>query len=685
METNLGLAVKQLYVESHESKDDYLCEAFVVYPEAKEIFGGYLIGLVEMRATPHQDANKLVQTMINAIKDKYYGQIKASPDPQKLNLETVFEYSLQKTNDTLTDLVQIGHLSFDIDNLNYIIAIAKPKPSTKEIELYFAHQGLVFANLIHKTKQNNFKVINVVDNTPTPRGTHDKVKIFSSILSGNVFFHDTIYFCTEIFNNYIPATKANKVFAANDLDSSVDYFKGVINTVKNNSYLSHAAIFLRLEEKKTMDQTPVSQKSIAKLMDTTDATEKFLTPTFALDLKSHIGKVTGMFKRPALTTVHKAGSSFAKLLAALPIRHTGSWSHAGSNKKKMIIAGIILAVALTGGTLFYFKHASDTKKALVAYQGQLKDIQTQINTAEAYYISGNEAQSQDMLKTAESKISGLPQQSSNEISNYNTIVDQIKSVRNRLQKLEKITPEFIVELPNDAMTIELYDNFALIGGSNSLNIINLTDRKVEKTSTNDYGDLFASTVDEKKIYFMSKTGKLLGYDSATQELKEKTFNIGNIAPVSFQVYNGKLYLIDKTTVYKSSAVEGGYSAPQKWLKDSETPDFSRASDLTIDGSIYLLSDNGSIIKYLSGAKQEFTAPTIEPAIASASKTYTEVELKYLYILDSATKRLILISKEGKLIKQYSLDALPDAISDFTVKDNIAYIIAKNKLYTAQLQ
>lgn len=689
METNLGLAVKQLYVESKHDKDNYLCEVFVVYPEDKEVFGGYLSGIVEMRATPRVEANKIVQTMINTIREKYYGQIKASPDPQKLNLETVFEYSLQKTNEALTDLVQIGHIDLDLDNLHYLISIARPKQSTKEIEMFFAHSGLVFAHLIHRTKQGNYKVIDIAGNSSDSSGAHDKIKIFSSILSGNVFYHDTVYFCSELFNNYIPPQKVNKIFGANDFDASMDYFKGLINNVQNNSYMTHAALFLRLEEKKIFEQSPISQKSIAKMVNTEDATKKFLMPTFALDIKGHLSKLKSVFKKDKQKSLSVADdrSSLKKIMNKIPFGKTAGIAGIvpRGGKKKIFIALFALALVIAGGTFFYLKKESDAKKALAAYQTQLKDIQTQINTAEAYYIAGNEAQSRDLLKTVEAMIPSLPQTTTNEISNVNTLNEQVKSVNNRLQKMEKVAPELVAELPGDASVLEISDKNALVASGANLIVVNTVDRKIEKTIVSAAGELAISTNDEKKIYFFTKTGKVLGFDPATMELKEKTLTLGSIAPASMQIYNGKLYIVDNKTIYKGSAIEGGFSALQKWVTDTAALDFTGAADLTIDGNIYVLSNNGGVLKFLSGASQPFTMPAIDPALSSASKIYTTVDLKFFYILDSGSKRIVLISKEGKLIKQYSFEAVPDAITDFAIQENTTYFVAKNKLYKAELR
>ena len=153
MEKNHDIRIEEIYIPSKHNKDNYLCEDFIIYPEGKEVKGGYLMGIIEIRATKKSTSEKIIQTIINALKNEYYRQITTSPDPDKLNTETVFEYSLKKANDTLTELIEIGQLNFSLENLNYLIAVAKPNKARKDIDFIFTQQGLISAYLLHKTKQ----------------------------------------------------------------------------------------------------------------------------------------------------------------------------------------------------------------------------------------------------------------------------------------------------------------------------------------------------------------------------------------------------------------------------------------------------------------------------------------------------------------------------------------------------
>ncbi len=97
-----------------------------------------------------------------------------------------------------------------------------------------------------------------------------------------------------------------------------------------------------------------------------------------------------------------------------------------------------------------------------------------------------------------------------------------------------------------------------------------------------------------------------------------------------------------------------------------------ASDLAIDGNIYIAT-NGTILKFNSGSKQDFT-PAVS-GLSSTTKLYTEVNYQRLYILDSGNKKLIILNKDGSLYKNISSDKFNDP-KDFAVdeKNSTVYIL-----------
>ncbi|NQT49236.1 hypothetical protein HQ571_00925 [Candidatus Kuenenbacteria bacterium] len=739
MEVNHDISLEEIYIPSKHAKDTYLCEDFIIYPEGKEKNGGYLIGIVEIRATPIAESEKIIQTLINTLKDNYYDQINSSPEPQKLNLETVFEHALQKTNTALTEMIQIGHISLVLENLNFLIAVAKPNLQTKDIDFYFAQQGLINAYLLHKTKQNNFKVINVVDNTPKLKEEQgSKLKIFSSTVSGKIFYHDTIFICSEIFSNYIPPHKVNKILSSNEFGDGIEYFKSLINNVKNNSHLTYSAIFIKMQEKRSIDEKPVSQKSIARLISTKETTEKFLTPTFALNIRAHLRK---FFKKSKVDKSQLAGPNksvrlkfgilkyffnaikiiFTSIGKALKVifkiitgkkklklfRAKESLTHPETSvvrskdklfslrklNKTILIALLIVGIILVS-SIFWVKHRKQVKEEQAIYAVQIQQAKDLINDAQINLIYKNDSKSLELIKKAEDIIKYLPQATANQKANFEELEKQSVTIKNKLLNIEKIVPLLITKVGPDDIPINLLklekigDKLFTHSKDLTLYEVNPEDKTSSAIGNSEHGDLAISMEEDGNLSFITNQNKLVAYSSDQKNFTNKSISWPDNAKITHaELYNRRIYALDANgqQIIKYSASGNNYGSGQIWIKDKKDADLSKATSLTIDGDIYVLTSDGKVYKFYTGELQEFDLKLIEPALAEANKIYTTAELPYIYISEAGSKRIILTNKNGDFAKQYLFESLEAPIADFVISGNKMYLISGNKVYEADIK
>jgi len=745
METNHDLAIEEIYLPSKHDKDTYLCEDFIIYPEGKEKFGGYLMGIVELRATPVAESEKIIQTIINYLKEKYYNQINTSPDPQKLNLETVFEYALQETNEALIEMIRIGHTTLILENLHYLIAVAKPNLVSKDVDFFFTQQGLIHAYLLHKTKQNNFKVINIVENTPRVNsGETDKLKIFSSTLSGKIYNHDALYFCSEIFSNYIPAHKVNKVFSANDLKTVIDHFKNLINNVKNNSYLTYCAVFLKMEEKHLFPGQLISQKSIDYLISTKDKTEKYLTPTFALNIKDYLLKGLAAFKRqdksgaqrelkfanvPGAKSLGLLGhliKSIFNLIFSVPkfiwklitgqikpgefLRSVSQWPKLLAVKfmekllflrqiNKTIFVVILLLIAGLIGGGYWLNYRGQAKKEAASYATEVKRAKDEINNAQVNLIYKNEAQSLAFVKQAEMIINNLPQASTNQKANFDELQKQVSTIKNKLLHIEQVVPQQIAEIqtheqPAYLKQFQKIDKQLLIIAFNELVSVNLDSKAISApTSTyppldNNIDEPIKIFVEDGNVYLVTQTNKLIKYSPEKNNFSTVPLSWGeDTIPSAIQLYNKAIYVADakNAQIFKFKKNAAGFGVRETWLKDKGNADFSLAESITIDGNLYLATRNGKIYKFFTGKIQDFNLAPIEPALSGVKKIFTNADLDNLYLLETGAKRIVLINKTGAFTAQYVFDSLPGEIKDFVIDQGIIYLISENKIFQATIK
>ncbi|MFH0780251.1 MAG: hypothetical protein V1928_05375 [Parcubacteria group bacterium] len=728
MESNYDIAIKEIYIPSKHAKESYLCEDFIIFPEGKEKNGGYVFGIIELRATPTAESEKIIQTIVNTLKENYYNQILSSPEPQKLNLETVFEYALQKTNDSITEMIQIGHVKLALENLNYLVAVAKPNQATKEIDFFFTQQGLISAYLLHKTRENNYKVINIIENTPKLKEADaGRIKIFSSTLAGKIFAHDAVYVSSEIFSNYIPAHKVNKILSTNEMPSAIDYFKSLINSVKNNSHLTYCAIFVKMEAMRPADNRPIAQKSIDALIDTQDRTEKFLTPTFALNLKDYFGKIAKLFKRgdsgkkltaPKTQPKVKFGivkfifnavkiifTSLGRICLGAVLFLSGQKKEnptRGSlaDKKKLnavnktilaIVAGLVVCLV---GSVFLVKYLQNVKAEKTAYENQLKKIRDEIDNAQLNLIYKNNDNSAILAQKAAEDISALPQKTASQKANYSDLGNQLQSIREKLLNIVKIEPRQIAEISENSRPAMLrsilnLDNKSYVAADSANLYIVASDGKVAKTTTNESGAILWSAKEDANLLFLTDEGKLLKFDANSNSLLPQSIDLAGAGVSAMSLYNQSLYFLDSARgeLLKARPGAAGFGSGQAWIKNRKGADLSQAIGLALDGNIYVLTSAGKIYKFYAGNLVDFNLSPVDPPISDARKIVAGLDLNYIYILDKAGKRIVAIDKTGKFAKQFSFDSLLGGIADFQVdeKSNVISFIAGNKVYQANIK
>lgn len=192
------------------------------------------------------------------------------------------------------------------------------------------------------------------------------------------------------------------------------------------------------------------------------------------------------------------------------------------------------------------------------------------------------------------------------------------------------------------------------------------------------------------------TGNLILIDSQNQFY---TLKQNEITPISVKppaelkqvdavnFYNGRIYLLDRGAkqIFRLTQYGASFASPTPWVKE-DLP-LNEAVGLTIDAYVYVLKQNGELLKLAAG-KQDGSAIilNVEPVLSSSTVLYANEKTKNLYILEPANKRFLVFSKEGELTRQYhseSFDNLKDIIIDEA--GGQAYLLNGAKVYVINIK
>ena len=160
---------------------------------------------------------------------------------------------------------------------------------------------------------------------------------------------------------------------------------------------------------------------------------------------------------------------------------------------------------------------------------------------------------------------------------------------------------------------------------------------------------------------------ILASDGIYQVGLDKTKVISKVwtGDALISAFAGNMYVLDKSgnAIYRYSGQVGNtFGAQQKWLSASTTASFSGAVGWGMDGAIYVLYPNSKILKYSLGSPQNFSISGTLPEIGNVDALYADPDNQYIYLLDKAGKRVVVVDKKGNYKAQYVSDQIAGAKS-----------------------
>lgn len=192
--------------------------------------------------------------------------------------------------------------------------------------------------------------------------------------------------------------------------------------------------------------------------------------------------------------------------------------------------------------------------------------------------------------------------------------------------------------------------------------------------------------DDKSVYVIDKS--VVAKIAKDTEKKQAIIQNKNYWESSqgLGTYFGNVYVLDKrgNQVIKFVPSEDGFVKTSYF--GAASPNVSKAISLAIDGSIYLLYEDGSINKFTKGVKDAFSVKGLDMPVSPSSELFTNADTDSLYILDRENKRIVKLGKDGSYQSLYKTDMLKTTkYFEVLEKDKKIYILAQSRIYEIPLQ
>ena len=178
----------------------------------------------------------------------------------------------------------------------------------------------------------------------------------------------------------------------------------------------------------------------------------------------------------------------------------------------------------------------------------------------------------------------------------------------------------------------------------------------------------------------------IGEKKTTTAVVKKSDEWENIAALT--AYGGNLYLLDSgaSRIWKYVATENGFSKISEYLNPDIFVDFSGATSMAVDGTVWVGTSDGKILRFVGGRQETFAPQGVDPAFSASLTIYTSDEEKNLYVLDASNKRVVMLNKEGVYLGQYTWqdDFVPTQLVVSEIQKKIL-LLGSGKLYSLDLK
>ena len=153
-------------------------------------------------------------------------------------------------------------------------------------------------------------------------------------------------------------------------------------------------------------------------------------------------------------------------------------------------------------------------------------------------------------------------------------------------------------------------------------------------------------------------------------------------------FGSNLYLLDSAAdgqIWKYLGLDDGLSGKRSYLV-GETFDLSEAVDMAIDGSVWVLFSDATIVKYTQGKKDAFQVIGLDQPFSETVKIFTGPEVEHLYVVDRANTRVVVLDKSGEYAAQYQWSGIA-GVKDFVVSEALKkiFFLTGEKVFTIDLK
>lgn len=199
------------------------------------------------------------------------------------------------------------------------------------------------------------------------------------------------------------------------------------------------------------------------------------------------------------------------------------------------------------------------------------------------------------------------------------------------------------------------------------------------------------------LLVLEEDGALISYDPAWQieggapQLQRSFLGIPPESPRAIDTYDGRLYVLDVAINQIRRYEPRGDTYPERpehYFVVPPSRPLADVLDMAIDGYIYLLYDDGTVLKFLRGEPEDFDVRGLPGNLSQAVALAVDPNGNsgVVYVVDRGNNRVVALGPDGTFRAQFRADEAFDALEALVVDEAMRrmYVISGGRFYVASL-
>lgn len=606
----------------------------------------------------------------------------------KTNLQREFEKLLSEINEDIRAMDDAGQINLVPEKFSATLGIAA------DDRMYLSGAGEMIGILLHQKNKTRYQIYNLFRGVETEQTKPSWEKIFAVVLDGDLHPGDVFLTANRELIKEVPKDDLMNVISTLPPSGAV---------VKIRQYFplkaDFGSIILKAQASPKTKSLPSTQ-TVEELNEAGAKTQHVLEDqrpdvsklSFVFNILLIFGKiilaaliVTVSLGWGLVKFVYRVGMIIIKADKKQKLRLTKSKTdqfihgllrrfNVLPKTSKYILLAVLVLVLILGTSIFFISKSKEKQRGLAEYEASVEAIYEKRDAAEASVIYHDDNQARTLLIEAMNMVANLNTENEERAAKQAELRSELETALNELRHITAVNSPTVladlreVESEAAATTLGLSTNGIFVFADNGLAYS--VDEVSKKIGVVDLGEsVGAAAIDvgydstNNVFYYLDTRPGITMFDPDQSLLEPVSIGwIENEVP-DIEVYARRIYALvpEAEQIIKYLRAGDGFDSGSSWINNKQA-DLTDTVALSIDGRIYLLKTDGSIVVFDGGEEVNWNHDTIDPSLTGATEIWTDDVSKYLYLLEPTSGRLIVFEKEsGKLIVQYQSGLFEGAI------------------------